>query len=207
MSKNLIKVMGGVLAVAVFGLAGCGGGGGGNDNSGNTSAAGPLAKYAGTWVQGCDGHSKETTTFTSSNEGNTISVTSKDEYFADANCTGAVVATGTYEQPAFIIQYKDTVNNASVKMLNGTTITATVDRGTGNSTGARVKYVGSGVTSSSIVGNTTKVHIVYNGGSTDLEIDDSSGGGEGALLLLNNELLSLYPVTSTTFEVESRYIH
>ena len=207
MRRNLLdKVMVGLFVALTFGLAGCGGGGG-NDNSGNTSAAGPLAKYAGTWVQGCDGHSRETTTFTSSNDGNTISVTSKDEYFADANCTGAVVATGTYEQPSFILQYKDTVNNASVKMLNGTTITATVDRGTGNSTGARVKYVGSGVTSSSIVGNTTKVHIVYNGGSTDLEIDDSSGGGEGALLLLNNELLSLYPVTSTTFEVESRYIH
>jgi hypothetical protein len=35
MSKNLMKVMGGVLAAAVFGLAGCGGGG---DSNGGSSA-------------------------------------------------------------------------------------------------------------------------------------------------------------------------
>lgn len=210
MNISLMKVMGGVLAAVVFGLAGCGGGGGGgSDNSANPSDAGPLAKYAGTWVQGCNNHNRETTILTSSNNGTTLTHNLKDEYFANADCSGAIVATGTYESPPYIIQSNETVTNATVKMLSGGIISATVDRVTSTNTGSSIKYVGSGVTSSTIIGNKTYSHIVYNNGSTDLQNDNSSGGGQGALLLLNGELLVLNPVSNsvTSFDVFSRYIH
>lgn len=211
MRRNLINVVMGVFVAVVFGLAGCGGGGGGSgiDNSSNPSVAGPLAKYEGTWVQGCDGHNRETTTLTSSNNGNTLTMNLKDEYFANAGCSGAVVATGTYDKPPFVMQLNETITNASVKMLTGGTIAATVDRVTSTGSGAIIKYAGSGVTSSTIVGNTTVSHIVYNNGSTDLTSDNSSGGGQGALLLLNGEMFVLNPVSSSTtsFDVFSRYIH
>ena len=213
MKRNQINViMATIFVVAVFCLVGCGGGGGGgdgNNNSGNPSATGPLAKYEGTWIQGCDNHNRETTTLTASNNGTTLAHNIRDEYFVNADCTGAIIATGTYEKPPYIVQYNETVSNATVRMLTGGIVAATVDRVTSANSGATIKYVGSGVTSSSIIGNITYSHIVYNNGSTDLQNDNSSGGGQGALLLLNGELLVLDPPSNsvTSFNVFSRYIH
>jgi hypothetical protein len=210
MKKLLSRVMRGSLVVAVIGLAGCGGGGSSSSGGGtNSTDTGPLAKYAGTWVQGCNNHNRETTIMTSSNNGSSLTHNSKDEYFANADCTGAIVATGTYESPPYIIQSIETVTNATVRMLTGGIISATVDRVTSTNTGSSIKYVGSGVTSSTVIGNKTYTHIVFNNGSTDLQSDNSSGGGQGALLLLNGELLVLNPVSNslTSFDVFSRYIH
>jgi len=213
MNWNKFRIVGLLIAV-VFGLVGCGGGGGSdsasniNSNTSNLADTGPLAKYAGTWMQGCSNHYRETAIITVSNNGTTLTYESKDEYFANKDCTGSVVATGTYDKPASIIQYNETVNNASVKLLTGATATTTVEKVTSNRTGAVIRYVGSGVTSSNVVGTKTITHINYIGGSIDLTVDNASGGGQGALSLLNGEMLVLDPVnySSSSFVVLNRYI-
>lgn len=86
-------------------------------------------------------------------------------------------------------------------------MTASVDVVDAVKSGVKINFTGSGVTSS-IVNGETVWRIAYNGGSTDLTIDDSSGTAQGGLLLLNGELLELSPVnnSATSFNVESRYI-
>lgn len=199
--------VGSIAAAVLTACGGGGGGGGGSDAAPTTAVVGPLTKYEGTWGQGCDSHERDTFTFTASNGGTSLAITEKMEYFANADCTGAIVATGTYAQPEVTAQYTKTEANAPVKMLTGEIVTASVDVVTAVKSGAKVNFTGSGVTSS-VVNGETVWHIVFNNNSTDLTVDDVADTAQGALLLLNGELLELSPVnnSATSFNVESRYI-
>lgn len=203
--KNVKLIV--VSSISVAFLAACGGGGGSDTKTAATDV-GPLTKYEGTWGQGCDSHERDTFTFTASNGGTSLAITEKMEYFANEDCTGAIVATGTYAKPEIALQYTKTEANAPVKMLTGEIITASVDVGTAVGSGEAIKFTGSGVTSS-VVNGETVWHIVFNNGSTDLTVDIKSGTQQGALLLRNGELLELSPINSsaTSFNVDSRYIH
>jgi hypothetical protein len=196
-----------ILTVIAMGISACGGGGGGSDAAATTAVVGPLTKYEGTWGQGCDSHERTTYNFTASNGGTSLAITEKSEYFDNAGCTGAIVATGTYSRPEIVAQYNKTEANAPVKMLTGQMVTGSVDVVTAEGSGEAINFTGSGVTSS-VVNGKTVWHIVYNGGSNDLTVDIKTGSQQGGLLLLNGELLELdlANASATSFNVNSRYI-
>lgn len=208
-------------------LAACGGGGsGGGDASAPPSSAGSssasssstvspasaaLAKYEGVWRQDCVDHMRLTRTSTATS-GTTFSVTTKEEYFDNADCTGALVATGSFGQPDETVQYTATLANASVKMLTGETIVSDVDPAISVSAVAPYTFTGSGVTSTSTqyAPGTIIARIDYANGQYVI-IQRQAVNGQtthGALLLRTGELLALLPIgdSTTSFQVNRRYI-
>lgn len=199
-----------VSGIALTVLAACGGGGDASTSA--PTSAGPLAKYEGVWqpVAGCNSHRRETSTLAASNSGTTLSNTFKVEYFANADCTGAVVATGTYGKPMLTMQHIETVAAATSKLLTGETVTAAVDRVTVTAAVATFSYTGSGVTSTYVSGGKTYTHIVYTNGSTDTQADPVTGTTlEAAVLLRNSELFLLLPIgnSTTSFQATEGLIH
>ncbi len=203
MKRHTIKFLCTGLAVLV--LSACGGG---DSDAPPPTVAGPLAKYEGIWKDGCLSNNRETTTISSSNNGAALAVTFKDEFFDKTGCTGAVVATGTYgpPQPPMTVSYKETVANASVKLLTGQTIQATVDRISAVGSGASMTYAGTGVTGPTIVGGKQTWRIAYSGGNITVQVEPLSGTIDGALLLHNGALLTLTPVgnSTTSYVVETQ---
>ncbi|CAN7672927.1 hypothetical protein LJR289_005266 [Pseudoduganella sp. LjRoot289] len=200
------------LALAIL-LSACGGGGG-SSGSGNTPLpdptppGGPLKKYEGVWLDACDSHSRDSTTIAAANGGNTLLMSVKTEFYANAGCTGAVVATGTYPGPAVTFNYSSAVQNASIKLPSGETVTAAVDVGDASASGQAIAFTGSGV-SSRIVNGRTVWHIEFSQGSTDVQFDLATGTSKGGLLLRNGELWTVTPsgTGGTAFNVENRLTH
>jgi len=141
--------------------------------------------------------------------GTTFSVTTKEEYFDNADCTGALVATGSFGQPDEAVQYTATLANASVKMPTGETIVSDVDPATSVLAVAPFTFTGSGVTSTYAFG-TTFGRIEYPNGEHALIQRQALNGqtSHGALLIRNDELLALVPIgdSTTSFQVNQRYI-
>ena len=196
------------MAFATSFLAACGGGDSAPATNAPVTSVGPLTKYEGVWQDDCTGHQRETYTFVASNSGTTLSNTSKNEFFENANCTGAVVATGTYAKPMMIMQHIETVAGASVKLLTGVTITSSIDRVTASSTaGNNLTYVGSGVKSTSVSAGATTAHIVYPNGSTDITNDAlPTTSMQVAILLENGKFSTLVPIgnSTSTFREQDR---
>ncbi|MRV75131.1 hypothetical protein GJ700_25785 [Duganella sp. FT92W] len=196
--------------VLLTALAACGGGSGGGASGQGlpTQVAGALQKYEGVWIRPCAAHNRDTMTLAASNGGATLSFTIKTEYFANVDCTGAVVATGTYAQAATVLQYTGTVKDASVRMPNGETVTASVDQGNATATTTPITFTGSGVTSSTVNGKTVW-HIQFGQGSTDVQTNLGTGVTSASLALRNGELLvlSVSGNSGNTFNVESRLTH
>lgn len=191
-------------------LAACGGGSGGGTSSTTVptdTSAGPLSKYVGVWNQGCNNHEFVTTTLAATSGGTSLSVTQKTEFFENTNCTGAVVATGTYAQPFLVAQHVRTEPNASVKMLTGETVTASIDVANATASGGAITFVGSAV-SSSVVNGKTVWRIAFKEGTLTQTVEIKSGTSQGAFMLRNGEFYTLQVVgnSTTSFAVESRYI-
>lgn len=207
-------------------LVACGGGGSdapASSSSGlSTSASSPsgsspstvspasaaLAKYEGVWRQDCDNHMRLTKTSTATSS-TTFSVITKEEYFDNPDCTGALVATGSYGQPEETVQYAATLANASVTLLTGETVVSDIDPATSVLVVAPFSFTGSGVTSSVTFGSTTVTRIDYTNGYANVLHNALNGQTtNGALLVRNDELLALVSIgTSTTsFQVNHRYI-
>ncbi|MEO7400333.1 MAG: hypothetical protein ABIV07_06135, partial [Polaromonas sp.] len=92
-------------------------------------------------------------TMTSTAIGSSIfSVMRKEEYFDNADCTGALVGTGSYGQLDETVTYTATLANASVKLPTGETIVADVDPATSVLAVASFDITGSGVKSTSVLG-------------------------------------------------------
>ncbi|GAB2882036.1 hypothetical protein GCM10027277_58730 [Pseudoduganella ginsengisoli] len=189
-------------------LSACGGGSGGGDQGIPTQVAGALQKYEGVWIRPCAAHNRDTMTLAASNGGATLAFTIKTEYFANVDCTGAVVATGTYKQPSIVMQYTSTVKDANVKLRNGEVVTQGVDQGTTAASSEAMTFTGSGVTSS-VVGGKTVWHITFSQGSTDVYPSLNTGVGKTALALRNGELLVLEATgtAGNTFDESSRLTH
>lgn len=213
--KFLVVVLSSSILVA------CGGGGsdapasspsGVSPSAGSPTAASPaieaLVKYEGVWREDCKDHMRLTKTSTATG-GTTFSVTTKEEYFDNADCTGALVATGGYGQPDEAVQYSATLVNASVTLLTGETIVSNVDPATSVLAVAPYTFTGSHVTSTYALG-TTFARIEYADGSYVIVQRPALNGQttHGALLLRNDELLALVPIdgSTTTFQVNHRYI-
>lgn len=178
-------------------LSACGGGGGGPTGQNTQPVSAPFAKYEGDWKDVCQFHHRETVTMTASTSGTSVSMSDRIEYFANEDCSGALVATGVYSQPIAKLQYITTETSATVKLQNGETVTGSVDRGVGVGSDATVSFTGSGVTSS-IVNGKTVWHIAYAGGSTDISINSVSGATPGGLFLRNGQLYILTSSAGST---------
>lgn len=199
-------------------LIACGGGGGGDSSDppavGGTapaavSAANPeLAKYEGIWHKDCIDHMRLNMTATATGT-NTFSVSRNEQHFANADCTGDIVANGNYGVPDETVQYTAPLENASVQMLTGTTIVANVDPGNSVLADARFNFTGSGVLTTEFALGTTFARIKY--AEKEVVLSRGALGGQstsGALLLLNGELLSLVAIenSASSFRVNQRYI-
>lgn len=220
-----MKYLAVLMSVAV--LAACGGGGsGGPDASASqppASASSPpvspfpavspanaqLAKYEGVWRKECDNHMQLTMTATATT-GTTFSVTRKEEYFNNADCTGALVATGSFGQPDEAVQYTGTLANASVTLQTGEIVIADVEPATAVLAKASFTFEGDGVKSTYDVSGTAFARIEYaDGGYAVVQRAALIGQTtHGALLLRNGELLALVPIGDSTssFQVNHRYI-
>jgi hypothetical protein len=205
-------------------LVACGGGGSGSSDASASpsSAVSPsassssvvspanveLAKYEGVWRQDCVNHMRLTMTATAISS-TIFSVMRKEEYFDNADCTGALVATGSFGQPDETAQYTATLANASVKLLTGETVVANVEPATSVLAVARFTFTGSGVVTSEYAFGTTFARIKYADGEVVIQRAALSGQTtHGALLLRNGELLALVPIgdSTTSFQVNHRYI-
>ena len=211
-----------VLVLSSLTLLACGGGGGGGATegtaraapSGSTVVAAPsrasleLAKYEGVWQQACVNHMRRTTTLVATSA-NVFTVTPQESLFANADCTGALVATGSFGKPQETVQYRPTLPAASVKLLDGSSIQASVDPATSTLSIASFSFSGSGVIRTLYIeGGKTLTTIAYGSGTGDIVRDAVNGGTtEGGLLLLNGELLALVPVVGATpsFAVNQRF--
>lgn len=195
------------LASSMAMLSACGGGSSSAEPT-LPPVAQPFAKYEGAWKTACQFHHRETYTLVSSNNATQLSIVDQSDYYANDDCTGAVVATGVFSQPIAKLLYASTLANATVKLQTGENITDTVDRGTGTGADAQVSFSGSGVTSS-IVNGKTVWHIAYNGGSTDVHVDTVQGASPGGLLLRNGQLYFLIAQanTNTAFDASAPLTH
>lgn len=206
-------------------LVACGGGGGG-DGTGSLGAAASsslgvslanaaLAKYEGVWRQDCftpnadlNQHMRLTRTATATS-GTTFSVATKEEFFDNVACAGTPVATGVYALPDETVTYAATVPGASVTLESGAIVVADVDPA--NSVLAIARYIltGSGASSQYALG-TTVARIDYPNGTHSVIFRNDLNGqtSQGALALLNGELLALLPIggSSASFQVNRRYI-
>ena len=209
-------------------LVACGGGGGGGTSSDPLAGGGgvggtdpsnvpatvfvvnpELAKYEGNWHQDCVDHVRLTMTVTAAGS-KSLTVTRNQEHFANADCTGAIVANGNYGVPDETVQYTEPLENASVLMTTGATFVANVDPGSSKLGIGRFTYTGSGVVASEFALGATIARIRYADKEVILPPVGAINGqsSSGALLLLKGELLSLVPIENTisSFRVNQRYI-
>lgn len=195
-------------------LMACGGSSG--TSSDNSPPATPtvntgLSKYEGIWRQECVDHVRLTMTATASaTEINKFSVTRNEEYFANADCTGNIVAVGNYGVPDESVTYTAPLENVSILMPSGATILATVDPGTAVSATARYTFTGPGVLASIFepIAGKTIARIQYTEKVEDESRFELRGQSDsGALVLLEGELYSLVPIENSTssFRVVHRF--
>lgn len=193
-------------------LMACGGGSGASSDPQlvTPTVNAELSKYEGIWRKDCVDHMRLSMTV-SATKPQTLSVSKNEVHFANADCTGDVVAIGNYGEPDETVQYTTSLENASILMPSGATVVATVDPGNSVLANARFSFTGPGVVASvfdPILGQTiarikyAEKEVVLPG-VAELKGQSTSG----ALLLLNDELYSLVPIENTTssFRVNHRF--
>lgn len=202
--KNLLLVS----AVAMMACA-CGGGGG---NEGDPKAPGfsasvnKLAAYVGTWAATCNDHAVDNATITSTGN-NTVTIATRTDYYAQANCTGAIIATET-EGADITATYVDTVD-APVVFATGTpATTGKVDRITASMPIHSRSITGTAVTRVVQNGKPQWCIDFGNGRSTCI-LDEGAysarSGVAGGLLLQGNAFYELVP-NGTVYEAYGRYV-
>ncbi len=175
-----------------------------------TSAAGAnaLAKYVGSWKYCDDKYIRSTDIITPTAGSNTLDVNSIIEVFANANCTGAVRATGRFNKPNTTIKFINTVDGATVKLLSAETIKASVDRVDYVMPARSLSFVGEGVQLKNIGGSISVWEFVNPQGNTvQWNTNMTAGTSQGGLLLRNDKLdsLSLTGIIGTEFTFRSDF--
>ncbi len=173
-------------------------------------ASAELAKYEGTWQSKyCVDHTRFTKNLMAT-DSNNFSVVTETNYYDNADCTGAVVATGRYNVPNENVHY-ETAMEASITLPTGETVKADVNRATSvYVAGATYSITGSGVKVTELVG-TMWARIEYgDGGHLVIPLPGAleSKTYDGALLLRNDELLALVPIVGFTnsYRINHQYI-
>lgn len=194
---------------AASALSACGGGGTAVGGSVNPPAMAPFAKYVGEWKDVCQFHHRETITVaTLTASATTATLSDRIDYYDNADCSGALVATGVYSKPIATLQYVTTENNATVHLQSGQSLTGVVDRGTATASDATVSFSGTGV-SSSVVNGKTVWHIAYSGGGTDIQINNVLGATPGGLFLSSGQLyiVTTEASSTSTFDASAPLTH
>lgn len=172
-----------------------------------------LAKYEGVWQQACVDHMRMTTTLKAISA-TVFTVTPIETYFSYADCTGAIVATGSYGVPSETVEYFDTLS-ASITLKDGSTITADVNPASSILANATFTLTGSGVKPSYNLGGKIMTPVQYADETLPRLYSAralTGGTTQGALLLrneklTNEELLTLIPVAGapSNFTVKHRF--
>ncbi len=200
-----------LAAVAAIVMTGCGGSGG---SSGGTTAPPPvatvppsaLAAYVGTWVSACDERELNTVTITrAAGSADAIVVSYKSDYYANLNCTGAIVATWTQSADVSAV-YAGSVDS-SIVFTPGTSATAArVDKVTATLPAHTESVVGSNVTHTVRNGQAMWC-IDFGGGNSSCIYDQGAQPSQtvaGGLYLRGNELFELSP-SESTYVVNERF--
>jgi hypothetical protein len=195
-----------IALVSVF-VTACGGGG---DGGGSASSPAPapapsaLAAYAGTWEAACDAHERETAIFTLDGAGALV-ISTKNEYFTNVGCTGAILATETLSAN-FKAVFAGAVN-ASVQLAAGAALSAiSVDTVNSSAPSLSMQITGPGVVRATKNGQ-AQWCISYGGGSQTCVNDDGvqpARSARGGLYLKGNQLFSL-DASGSTFVVGGIY--
>lgn len=166
------------------------------------ATSGVLAKYEGVWQQTCVDHKRLTTTLKVNATNDNFTVTPLETHYAYKDCTGDVVAIGSYGGPSETVKYSDNLN-ASITLTDGTTIQADVNPASSTIASATFTLTGSGVKPSINLGGTNYTQIQYADAVLPVLYKErvlTGGATFGGLLLRNEnlpneELLTLIPVT------------
>lgn len=176
-----------------------------------------LSKYAGVWQQACVDHIRLKTTLTVNETSDNFTVTPEETHYSKKDCTGDVVATGSYGGPSETVKYSANLD-ASIILKDGSTLPTlqAVNPATSSIATATLTLTGSGVKPSINLDGMNYTQIQYadepvprlykervlNGGTT-----------YGALLLRyenlpNEELLTLIPVAGApnSFKVNLQFL-
>jgi len=187
-------------------VSGCGGGGDSSPAAPVTSApVNKLAAYVGTWVARCDDHELMEATITSPAI-NTLKIASRSDYYAGANCTGAIVATET-ESGEITATYVETIDS-SIVLSNGAVATpGKVDKITASRTASTRSITGTGVTR--VVANGQPQWCInFGNGSQSCVLDEGTdpaqSGIVGGLYIQSNVFYELLPKGSL-YEAYGRY--
>lgn len=212
------------LVLSSLTLVACGGGGGGSAEEAfvsstafilpaipspeNSLASIDFVKYEGVWRQDCNDHVLRTIALVATGA-NVFTVTPLEKFYAYANCTGDVVATGSYGGFQETVTYGAPVN-ATVTLKDSTVINTSVNPAASRLAITPYTFTGSGVQLlPNQVAGTTSAYIAYADGSK-LVVRQALDGQStaGGLLSLNDELLTLVPVVAgatTSFTVNQRF--
>lgn len=197
-----------IICAASMMVSACGGGGGDSSSPTAPVAAAPvnkLAAYVGTWVAGCDDHELMEATITSPAI-NTLKIAARSDYYAGANCTGAIVATET-ESGEITATYVETIDS-SIVLSNGAVATpGKVDKITASRTASTRSITGTGVTRV-IANGQPQWCINFGNGSQscvrDEGTDPAQSGIAGGLYIQGNVFYELLPKGSL-YEAYGRY--
>lgn len=169
-------------------MSGCGGGGGGGD----TTAASPLAAttspldaYAGTWASVCADH--RVATLVIARSADTITVGNKTDYYANADCSGAIAGTVTQSADASAT-YTGTMDASITPAPGAAAIPVKVDKRTANLPQHTLSVAGSGVT------HTTGQRCIAYANDTCIKDEGTypaQNGVAGGLALQGNTLYDL----------------
>jgi len=172
--------------------------GGGSNNDGSPVAQVPankLAAYAGTWSTDCYNNHDIATATISSPSANTVTIHVQTDYYAGANCTGAIVATET-ESADVTATYVDTVDSSIVLTQGAAATPAKVDRVTTSLPQRTRSITGTGV-KRVVVDGQAQWCINYGDGSQTCLRDDGTypaqNGISRGVFLQNNALYELSP--------------
>lgn len=195
------------LAIIAVALSACGGGGGSDGAATSVTpqpSATALAPYVGVWESPCDSRERETATFALT-PGGSLTITTKDEYFAFVGCTGPVLATLTLSA-SYTAVFTGTTD-AAVQLAQGAAATPIkVDVITSSVPAVSLQVAGPAVVRTTQDGK-PQWCIDFGGGAGTCIEDQGvqpAASARGGLYIKDNQLFSLAP-NGASFVVEGIY--
>lgn len=178
-------------------------------------AAADLLAYEGYWKQACDNH-KQITTILVFEAPRVFTASPRKDYFENANCTGAIVAVGSYDTYREIVDVAPDLQWASVDFDSGLgELVEQREVHTAKSAISTTSYelfpqVSNGVTIDNSIPGIPVTYINYPDGTKEPFMPEpkfDGGNTEGALLIENFELLTLnvVPADPPAYEVNQRF--
>ena len=176
-------------------------------------AATDLKVYEGNWKQACDNH-KQITTVLVFEAPRVFTASPRKDYFENADCTGRVVAVGSYDTYREKVTVAENLQAASVILVSGSASVAR-DVNPAVSTVSTTSYKlfnvsGNGVTIDNSIPGIPVTYVNYPDGSKEVFLPEpkfDGGNTTGALLIENSEFLTLNVVSADppAYRVNQRF--